>query len=810
MARRLATSCAEVLLVGAEFARVKWRTEKFAHLAGVGYWRLDAASSVVTWSEEAPLILGVDPDTAPSLELITAEASHFGDHSRLSEWLVHTIASHDTYHLQRQVVRADGEVRQIVSHAACEFGADGVVIGVIGAVMDITELKRAETAAIQGKSRWRAITDNATDLIQRLSLDGCITYSSPSIQEILGQSPEEVLGQSKFDAIDPEDRERVRACYDRLAADPSGQLAEPIAYHVRRPDDGRRILVEARPKRVLDLDGRPVEIIDLVRDISQVQAIGDALAAALKQAEKAAAAKSDFLANMSHELRTPLNSIIGFTAVLGRGPALDKTQRRQLSLIESAGRSLLAVVNDVLDFSKLAAGKVELAERPFQPAQLVLDAVALLRHHAVDKGLRIHCRLIDAKDLVVIGDPDRLRQVVLNLISNAVKFTEKGRVEVLVSCRERGELVDVLIEVVDTGVGVAPDQIDRLFERFEQADGSMSRRFGGTGLGLAISRSLVDRMGGHISVKSVLGEGSTFTVSLSMPAGAEEEFDLEKAAMALPVVEIADLRVLIVEDVDINQELLRLLLDRYCACIDCVDDGQAAVDAAGNPEADYDLVLMDVQMPVMDGLEATRLIRALGGKWVHLPILALTANVMPDQIALCRASGMHDHIAKPFESGSLLSTVARWARIQRAGKSPAMAPTYSGAGLSTTPATQAPAMVQFDEARIDKLQIQIGPTALAGLLAALASQFGRFKDCRTMPSDDLRTLAHSILGAAWSLGFNEASQALRTIEQARSDGDDLEPSLSAAVHACLRAQARIDGLLATPGRFTDPTAVATA
>ncbi len=375
-----------------------------------------------------------------------------------------------------------------------------------------------------------------------------------------------------------------------------------------------------------------------------------------------------------------------------------------------------------------------------------------------------------------------------------MKFTESGRIDVEVSCLEEGDQTAVAIKVTDTGVGIDPSQIERVFGRFEQADGSISRRFGGTGLGLAISQSLAAQMGGKITVTSEPGQGSAFSVHMHLPRGAQEDLDLAEGSEALPDLGMADLKVLIVEDVDVNQELIRLLLERFCARIDCVEDGQAALDLAAASDADYDLVLMDVQMPVMDGLEASRLIRALGGDWARIPILALTANVLPDQIARCRAAGMQDHIGKPFESDVLISAVAKWARIARAGLTQPVA-------AGPAPRTPAPPRPGIDGQKLERLKDQIGGAALNTLLRALVGQLNMIGGGGLLERDKLRARAHSVLGAAGMLGFEDVEQACRRLEQACVCDGALEPALKQAIRACRHANGEIEQLLAASATF---------
>ena len=391
----------------------------------------------------------------------------------------------------------------------------------------------------------------------------------------------------------------------------------------------------------------------------QAQLVRRTAVAHAMQAKALAAnhAKSEFLATMSHEIRTPLNSILGFAALVADTPDLSSENRRRLDLITSAGRSLADLVGDVLDFAKVEAGRLELSPTAVRPVDLLRDAAGIVGPAAEAKGLSLTVEV----DAVGAGDPDtallldegRLRQVLLNLLSNAVKFTEAGGVTARLSLGP--EPGAVRFEVIDTGIGIAPDDQARLFRRFTQADSSISRRYGGAGLGLAISRALVRLMDGDIGVESTPGEGSRFWLSLAAAvaeapaAGTAPPSDLDYDAPAA--------RILLVDDHPMNRELGEALLTLAGCVVQTAEDGAQAVEAARRGA--FDLVLMDVHMPGMDGLAATRAIRALPAPAGVVPIVALSADVRPEQFALCCQAGMTDYVAKPIQRDLLLAAVAR-------------------------------------------------------------------------------------------------------------------------------------------------------
>jgi signal transduction histidine kinase/CheY-like chemotaxis protein len=375
--------------------------------------------------------------------------------------------------------------------------------------------------------------------------------------------------------------------------------------------------------------------------------------AARSRALAATEAKTEFLATMSHEIRTPLNSVLGFAQLLAAREDLPPDARRQVNLIDTAGTALLTVVNDILDFSRVEAGQIDLLPQPTSAAGLMRDTVAIMAPEARAKGLTLDLEIIDRVDLLHDLDADRLRQVLINLLNNAVKFTEEGRIDARLVV-EPGDVEDRLrFEIIDTGVGIELDKQALLFQRFSQADSSMSRLHGGAGLGLAICRALVDVMGGKIGVDSVPGRGSCFWVELSAPT-AEEVAVPERPKTSTP----GAAKILIVDDHPINLEIGAALLTLVGCEVDVAENGKEAVERATN--GDYDMILMDIHMPQMDGLQATRAIKALRTPAGRIPIIAMSADALPRQVERCYAAGMVDHIAKPIQREVLYAKVERW------------------------------------------------------------------------------------------------------------------------------------------------------
>ncbi|HEX6703243.1 MAG TPA: ATP-binding protein [Albitalea sp.] len=394
-------------------------------------------------------------------------------------------------------------------------------------------------------------------------------------------------------------------------------------------------------------------VVSVTRDITAAER---ALSRAKAAAEAANESKSQFLAAMSHEIRTPLNGVLGMNGLL-LNTALTPEQRRFAELIRSSGQTLLTVINDILDLAKIEAGRMELEIVEFDPGATLDEVASLLSVRAQAKGLTM--QLKGANDLpgALRGDPSRLRQVLFNLIGNALKFTERGSVDIDVTHRPVGDdRIELTIAVRDTGIGIAPDAMPKLFDRFMQADATTARRYGGTGLGLAISREIVDLMGGRIEVDSAVGVGSTFRVVVPMARGDAERLAAAESTLHA-ASEMGGLRILVAEDNGVNQILIKAILDQMGHYSDIVANGIEAVRQvqAGH----YDLVLMDIQMPEMDGEAATRAIRSLENGVSGIPIIAMTANAMVEHREAYLASGMDDYVSKPISSKALAAAIAR-------------------------------------------------------------------------------------------------------------------------------------------------------
>ena len=504
------------------------------------------------------------------------------------------------------------------------------------------------------------------------------------------------------------------------------------------------------------------------------------LASARRKAESATRAKSDFLAMMSHEIRTPLNSVIGFADLLLTDPAVQGPQRRQVELIQGAGTMLLTVVNDALDFSKIEAGKIDLSLEPFALETLIDNSVSIVRSGAEMKGLELRVETDPCLSTFFLGDETRLRQVLLNLLNNAVKFTAEGLVVLNVRKeREEGDRERLRFTVTDTGLGIGVDQQDHLFQPFSQADASITRRFGGTGLGLSISKRLVELMGGEIGFHSKEGSGSSFWFCITLPRAQSPAALTE--AVARPGAGGAS--ILLVEDLPMNQELAKAMIGRMGHDIDVAWDGIEAIAAV--ERRDYDLILMDIQMPRMDGVTATRRIRALEGAKAEVPIVAMTANVLPAQVREFLGAGMNGHVAKPVRQAELRAAIASALAGRPAARRSATEAAPAVAAESEPAAFDAQVFGEVRE-MLPRERLATHLDNLAGLVEEVAAGTG----------DDVAAAAHKIVSQAGMLGLMRLSARARAVEDAARGGDGgevLEAALSrfrqAAIDVTLAEQA---------------------
>ena len=616
---------------------------------------------------------GQNPGDGLTLELWNAVV-HPDDLPRATavwneNWLART--EHDNHFRLR---RHDGVYRDFYCHTLPVLDAQGVFQSFYGFNLDVTERKRMEeeldnyrlhlenlveqrTAALRdAEEKYRTVADFTYDWETWIDDTGRWLYCSPACERVTGYPAEQFMTRPALylDIAHPDDRSRL--LFHLQEAERQGTCS--IEYRIRHRN-GETRWIEHLCRPVKDASGKSLGRRVSNRDVTERRWTNDMLRKAREEAESASLAKSTFLANMSHEIRTPLNGIIGMTHILRRG-VVNPNQADHLEKIGAAAEHLLSIINDILDLSKIEAGKIVLEAVPVVVNSLLVNVRSIMAARARAKGLDLRIET-EAFPTNLQGDPTRLQQALLNYVSNAIKFTEAGSVTLRGWIVEEDDCsVRIRFEVQDSGVGIAAESLPRLFQAFEQADASTSRRYGGTGLGLAITRRLAELMGGKAGVESVPGFGSTFWFTARLAKGMVRktliQSDFSEAERVLRENH-AGQRILIVDDEPLNLEIARYLLTDLGLSVDVAEDGEIAISKARKTA--YAVVLMDMQMPRLDGIETTKLLRELVG-YEETPILALTANAFAEDRARCFAAGMNDFVAKPFSPEVLYSVLLRW------------------------------------------------------------------------------------------------------------------------------------------------------
>ncbi|MBU1229027.1 MAG: PAS domain S-box protein [Proteobacteria bacterium] len=661
-------------------------------------------------------------------------------------------------------------------YTAPVLSKDGKSYGRIWTFRDITDRKRAEEALRQSEERFRDLFVDAPLPYQSLDEDGNLLLANDAWLATLGYQRQEVIGRNFSEFLHPDMVPQFRLDFPKFKE--IGFLHGAEFTMLRK--DGSTLLASFNSRISRDEQGRFLRTHCTFQDITDRRQAEEALRRAKAEAEAATLAKAQFLANMSHEIRTPLGGVIGAAQLLAQS-RLSGDQRQLADMAVESGQALLSIVNDILDFSKIEAGRLDLRLAPFA-LRADLEAVAApYRLLASQRGVALELKVAPKVPDVLMGDHGRLDQVLRNLLGNAVKFTEKGGVtldvDVDTSCLYPQHSSCVRFTVRDTGQGIPPEFLPHIFESFSQADDSFGKRHGGTGLGLAISRSLVERMGGSLTATSTLGVGSAFTFTLCLPLSQKALLpDLRACTQGAEGQKTAPLRILLAEDNDISRRLLERMLADAGHALACAADGREVLRTLKR-EA-FDLVLMDVQMPVVDGLSATRSIRQgqAGKRNARIPIVALTAYAQPEDRERFLAAGMDDYLPKPVEARELYAVISRAVRLradhepgpQAAGSpqprpdarpgDPSKAPRFDNEYLERTFTDRPELLVEL----LEQFQSASLPEIEKGLRQALAAQ----------SPEEMQHVAHKAKGTFGTVGARRATLLAQAVGKAARMRDD--------------------------------------
>ena len=621
--------------------------------------------------------------------------------------------------------------------------------------------------------RVRSALDNLTEGLLVMDTKGQIVLANQSFADLLGRKQDSLTGVSA-DTLAWEDTQGIKpvaGAYPWQLALQTGAPSRNSLLWFTGPDSKRRtFMINCSP--ILVGKGEYGGVMVSLDDVTLLEEKEIELMKSKKEAETANQAKSEFLANMSHEIRSPMNAILGFTELLRRGQAKNEAEHyKHLDIVHASGTHLLGLINDILDLSKVEAGRLEVEHIDCSPHQIACEVVQAQGVKAAEKGISIKLECTGSIPESIATDPARLRQILTNLIGNAIKFTEKGGVRVILRFLPSRPIAQLQIEVQDSGIGIASDKLENIFEPFTQAEGSITRRFGGTGLGLTISRSFARAMGGDIVATSPPGSGSRFTVTL--PAGpiesikllTPEEFTRLRQVNAAPIGarwKLPKVRILIVDDGEENRELVRLVLEEAGALTEQAENGQIALDKAlAHP---YDLILMDLQMPVMDGETATHELRSRG---FNTPIVALTAHAMKGFEQGILAAGFTAYLSKPIDLDKLMAIVAGLTggeQIESGLKKPGQVPipSYRAGSVPRAPVVSRLAGNLRLLPAVDKFVDR-----LPGQLDAIDDAW------RTQDFKVLAELAHWLKGAAGTVGFDVFTEPAKNLEQLAKAGTDV-------------------------------------
>jgi len=622
-------------------------------VARVGYWRLLTPSDKIIFSETTYEIHGLPSDqpvtTASMLERFLPEDRHL-----MGQMVTAGLNQTGPAFAELRLKHPSLGLRHLWCRVEREPSSKSADPALFGISIDITDLRQKDQDLVESERHLRFLTTYSGDMIMRLRGDGTCTYISPAVATITGYDAKEMVGHRPTRRIHPDDFKIALGAVRAMVARGESSNSVPIEYRYLHKTRGW-IWLQSNMRFLFGPSGEIIDWVDIIRDVHDRKIAEQDAEAAKAIAQAAARSKSEFLSTLSHELRTPLTGIIGLSEMIGTDGGLNDRDRHYLDLVQDASRQLMAIVNNVLDISRLEFGTVRLVEESFRLSDTLANVIEVMTPEAHAKGLALGVELPDTIPLTV-GDPGRISQILFNLVSNATKHSSGGKIGLKLVVKTQQDRAKIRISVTDRGTGLDPVLLPRLFDRVTTADAPVQAKTGGAGLGLSISRQLVELMGGTIGAENIAGGGAQFWFELDLPLDASEPL-ATVLPQALPTRRMS---ILLAEDNAFSQELIKTILKPLDCEIEAVENGQSAIYAA--QRKDFDLILMDIRMPGMDGHASTRAIRAMGGAHATVPIIALSAAEEPQDIDDCLAAGMNDHVAKPILPSALYGAIARHSR----------------------------------------------------------------------------------------------------------------------------------------------------
>jgi len=758
-----------------------------ANMPGMVYQFVRHTDGSIVWpfvSDACRHLFGLEPEQCQAQPMLLMDRIHEDDRAELDASIDRSAESLTPWQWHGRVRHADGDYRWVQGNARPQ-ALDNGAIRWDGILMNVTEAHatEADLEEVRAESKKLALVASRTDnAVVITDAQGKIEWVNESFERITGFTLDEVVGAKPGRILQgPDtDRDTVQRIREKVMA---GLPAHEQILNYAKDNRPYWLDIEIQPVR--GDDGQIQHFMAIERDITEERQRSAELAKAKQEAESASQAKSDFLANMSHEIRTPLNAVIGFSDMLERQPDVDPAQRSEwVHTISSSSKHLLSLINDILDISKIEAGKMEFETIPASPHEIVGDVLSTLRVPASERGLTLDLDYLCHLPQEIQTDPTRLRQVLMNLVSNAIKFTEVGGIRVRLGLEEsdRSDDAQLVLHVTDTGVGMTEAQTRKVFQSFSQADSSTTRRFGGTGLGLAISKHICESLGGSLTVKSEPGVGSTFTARV--PTGPIQGVPrLSRSSSEAATIKLSDQRheafdcdrqplsgrVLLVDDGPTNRKLISLILQRAGAQVIEAEHGQAALDMV-HATGPFNLILMDMQMPVLDGYRATRQLRDRGDTTT---VIALTAHALASDRQKCLDAGCDDYLAKPIDADLLLKTVAPFLNGDQAMQ-PTPAPVESPTEASTAAAQNggdAHSPLEFLDPLPCELPID-DPDFREIAEIFIESARDKLDEVQQAIADDdkesFATLIHWVKGSGGTAGFTPFTRVAREIEAAQS------------------------------------------